>query len=59
MIGFLLDGKRKMSFPLSSQINDLQSTSLIWAPHTGRFDDFLPSHHSWFPITTPERLQED
>ncbi len=33
-----------MSFSLSSQINNLQRKSLIWAPHNGRVDDFLRSH---------------
>jgi hypothetical protein len=42
--GFLLNGKRKMSFSLSSQINNLLRKSLIWAPLNGRFDDFFQSH---------------
>jgi hypothetical protein len=44
-----------MSFPLSSQINDLHQQPLIWAPHTGRVDDNFLGHqligsqkvHSW------------
>ena len=42
--GLLLHGKRKVSFPLSSQINDLHFWSLIRAPHQGRVDDFFRSH---------------
>jgi len=34
-------GKRKVSFSLSSQINDLRCKSLIWAPLTGGVDDYL------------------
>jgi hypothetical protein len=40
----LLNGKRKVSFSLSLQINDLHHQSLIWAPRSGRVDDFLQSH---------------
>jgi hypothetical protein len=43
----LLHGKRKVSFSLSLQINDLFRQSLIWAPPSGRIDDFLRSHQLW------------
>jgi len=36
-----------MSFSLSSQINNLQRKSSIWAPLNGRVDDFLQSHQLW------------
>jgi len=42
---FLLCGKRKVRFSLSSQINNLRCKSLICAPVLGCDDDFLRGHH--------------
>ena len=50
---FSLHGKGKAWFSLSSQINDIRCESLIWAPRTGRVDDFLRSHQlsaCYFPL---------
>jgi len=44
-LAFLLHGKQKVRFLLSSQINDLRGKSLICVPVHGRVDDFLRSHH--------------
>ena len=43
-MAFLLREKQKMSFSLSSQINNLLRKSMICAPLNGRVDDFLRSH---------------
>ncbi len=36
-----------MSFSLSSQINNLQRKSSIWAPLNGLIDDFVTNHQHY------------